>query len=88
MASILKATPGRHHVPEPRLQAAAQRLDALVRELQSVEGALASSRVAEAPATEERKKFEFSQEERLAQHRLVVEEKLAQLRQTRIDSSC
>ena len=52
MASILKATPGRHHVPEPRLQAAAQRLDALVRELQSVEGALASSRVAEAPATD------------------------------------
>ena len=52
MASILEATPGRHHVPEPRLQAAAQRLDALVRELQSVEGALASSRVAEAPATD------------------------------------
>ena len=53
-------------------------------------GAAAAARRAEAPATEERKKFEyeFSQEERLAQHRLVVEEKLAQLRQARIDSSC
>ena len=51
--------------------------------------AAAAARRAEAPATEERKKFEFShQEERLAQHRLVVEEKLAQLRQARIDSSC
>ena len=59
--------------------------------------AASPARRAEAPATDYRKKFsgpllcayefEFSKEERLAQSSRVVEEKLAQLRQARIDSS-
>lgn len=76
--------------------------------------AAAAARRAEAPATEERKKFVFSRhseatrrrfgfdefksagalvgwrspEERLAESSRVIEEKLAELRQARIDSSC